>query len=446
MRPGFDSRRLLLTGALAGLAVRVLLLPLPGTSDVRAWKVWSYGAVTGGVTHVYGVGGTPPERRLLSYGGERATVDYPPLALYELYAVGLVYRALFPEYPNTAALTVAVKGPVVLADLVLAGLLWWWARRVAGSARANETVLTYWLNPAIILNGAVLGYLDPLCGLPAVAALMAAPARPALAGALFAAAVLTKVQALLVAPGIGLALWRGRAREPVRALAGAAATAAAVLLPVVLAGAWRNLGQALHSLTTHDMLSGQAANLWWIATYAIRVWDGVGYLKLGLWEAMTAPVRILPLSTIVDVLRWPDPKPVALLVVAATIGWASWRHRAVRDVYQLAALAAFVVDAYFVLSVQVHENHQYLALPMLAVAAVGRPSYRGLLAVLSALAALNLNLFYGLGEEVGYAIPRGLTVIDLTVVLALANLAVLGWFARRLLGEAAVLPPAAPVG
>ena len=33
---------------------------------------------------MYGVGGTPPERRLHEYGGRQATVDYPPVALYEL--------------------------------------------------------------------------------------------------------------------------------------------------------------------------------------------------------------------------------------------------------------------------------------------------------------------------------------------------------------------------
>ncbi len=439
-------------GVLVGAALRLLALPLPGTSDLRAWKVWSYGAVTGGVTQVWGVGGTPPERRLLSYAGERATVDYPPLALYELYAAGLAYRAAFPDYPDTAVLTAAVKVPALVADVALAVLLSVWAQRIGGRARGRATALAYWLNPAVILNGAVLGYLDPLFGLPAVAALLAAPGRPMLAGALFAASALTKVQAVLVGPVVALALWRSR--QPgtalVRAVAGALASAGVVLAPVVWAGAWRNLLQALHSLTGHDMLSGQAANLWWIATYLIRVWDGVSYLKLGVWEAVTAPVRILPLSTIVEVLKWPDPKPAALILVAATVLWALWRHRAVDDVFQHAALAAFIVDAYFVLFVQVHENHQYLVVPLLVVAAAGRPAYRGALALFSGLAALNLNLFYGLGEDVGYAVPRWITVIDATVVLSVMNLVALVWFARRLLREAgqplAELPPSAVQG
>lgn len=58
--------------------------------------------------------------------------------------------------------------------------------------------------------------------------------------------------------------------------------------------------------------------------------------------------------------------------------------------------------------------------------------------------ALNLNLFYGFGEPTGYALPRGLTVLDATVWLALANCAALAWHARTLNREArvAVLPAA----
>ena len=47
----------------------------------------------------------------------------------------------------------------------------------------------------------------------------------------------------------------------------------------------------------------------------------------------------------------------------------------------------------------------------------------------SAVVALNLNLFYGFGDGIGYALPRAITVVDATVVVALAQL-LLAFMAR----------------
>ena len=67
------------------------MLPLDGTEDVFVWKTWSYGALNQGVTQLYGVGGSPPTRGLVHWGNRATTVDYPPMALYEL-AIAERYR------------------------------------------------------------------------------------------------------------------------------------------------------------------------------------------------------------------------------------------------------------------------------------------------------------------------------------------------------------------
>ena len=71
--------------------VRVAALPLPGTEDTGTWKIWMF-AASSDVTSVYGVGGEPPTRGILEWQGLRTTVDYPPVALYELGLAGRVYR------------------------------------------------------------------------------------------------------------------------------------------------------------------------------------------------------------------------------------------------------------------------------------------------------------------------------------------------------------------
>jgi hypothetical protein len=57
----------------------------------------------------------------------------------------------------------------------------------------------------------------------------------------------------------------------------------------------------------------------------------------------------------------------------------------------------------------------------------------------SAIFALNLNMFYGISEYIpGYAFPRTLTIIDATVILALVNCAALAWHAVVLRRESAL--------
>jgi hypothetical protein len=74
--------------------------------------------------------------------------------------------------------------------------------------------------------------------------------------------------------------------------------------------------------------------------------------------------------------------------------------------------------------------------PLLALAAILRPRLRPLFIIVSAICALNMNLFYGIGRGVGWAVPRGITLIDATVVLSAINILALIWHARLIRREA----------
>ena len=80
----------------------------------------------------------------------------------------------------------------------------------------------------------------------------------------------------------------------------------------------------------------------------------------------------------------------------------------------------------------------FRSVPLLTLAAAGRPRFVPVLVAVSLVFGLNLNVFYGVSEGVGYAIPRSLTPIDLTVILAVANSAVLAWHAAVLRRECLV--------
>ena len=219
-------------------AVRLAALPLRGTEDVLTWKIWMIEA-SKDVTILYGVGGHPPVRGELHWMHHTTTVDYPPVALYELGAVGVFYRLFDPGLTDRRMLTAAVKIPGFLFGIALTVFLWWTVLRLTGDRdRADWVALAYWANPATILNGEVLGYLDPLMMLPAIASLVLLHFRaPEWAGASLAIAMLTKPQALLIAPVLALGAWRtGGIRALVTAGVGGAITAGVIVLPYALVG------------------------------------------------------------------------------------------------------------------------------------------------------------------------------------------------------------------
>jgi hypothetical protein len=406
-------------------------LPLDGTEDVMVWKTWSYGALHQGVTTLYGVGGHPPVRGVVHWRARSTTVDYPPVALYELAAIGRIYQAVSPQFDNTRWLNFTIKLPGFIADLGLAWLLYRLALRRDTAASARWASAAYWANPAAILNGSVLGYLDPLMALPAIGSVAAAAmGTPMLAGGLIAIACLTKAQAIFLVPIVALAVWNSSPTMPALAAArtvlAAAIAAVAILLPYLWIGAGPNVWQGVSSLLRHDMLSADAANLWWVFTFFMRAWYAVA--DMGAWAAWTMPMKILGISTIVR-LGYPDPRPLATTAVALAALWALSRARHSRDLSLFCALGAFVVHAYFVLGVAVHENHLYLAVPLLALAAGARPRLRPVHIAVSAVIALNLLLFFGLGRGIPLP-PRTFTIIDSTVLLAAANCALLVWHGR----------------
>lgn len=435
------TSRFFATLLLLGALVRCAALPLGGTHDTVPWRIWSYNAATEGVSRLYGVEGTPPEWRTLSYLGAEGQATYPPLALYELGLAGRAYRALnHGTFPNTWPLMVAIKMPGMLADIGTALLIYFVVRRI-DERTARWSTVAYWLNPGIVLDGAALGYLDPQFMLPILASLVAASfGRAALAGVLAAAAVLTKPQPVIMGPAIALALWYSTSDATLRitrygwSLVAGVLCAAVITGPVFVAGGGPNLLQAMGRLEAHDMLSGNASNVWWIVGWVVRALYSIE--DYGVWGAFTHETRILAISRFIEV-GGPNPRTLATLMVVVAMGWAVWTTRRGRDLWLWAALSAFLVHAYAVLAVQVHENHLFAAVPLLVLAAAGRPGFRPVLLVVSAIFALNLNIFYGISEDSGWAIPRSLTVIDMSVVLAAVNCAALAWHGRVLAREAA---------
>jgi hypothetical protein len=422
----------------SGILLRVAALPLPGTEDVPVFKAWSRQAILGGPASVYRSG--PPRVPGGTYVGQLTILSYPPLALYEMLPASLLYSLWSPTFRDTVLLTVMVKLFPLVADAGLAVLIFWSVRHFRLFENRDgkndddwRAASRYWVNPGAILTTAALGYTDPLVAAPALGALVATQTGGlALAGALFGAAVMTKPQGLLIGPAIAVAIWhRGdRWRGAASAIAGFGVTALLVMTPMLLAGVGSRVVAALRWLIGQDMLSGQAANVWWIAGYLIEVREAHWTMRLS--AALTRPAEIIRISTVMA-SGWPNPRVVSGAAVIALTVWTMFRVPRNRvNILSVVAIAALAVHGYFVLATNVHENHLFLAIPLLAITATGRIAYRSLFWTVSLIHALNLNLFYGLSLETcrWCGLPRGATLIDATVVLAFVNICALAWHVR----------------
>jgi hypothetical protein len=458
-RSGLDSRgRLAVAGLLLlGLLLRLPGLPLLGTGDTYIWKVWAYTAATRGVTHVYPLKGRadwPPltlaaidqvrHGKLLpgwnTYNRHSGPTDYPPGALYVLWGVGKLYQAVFaPTFADSATFNVLVKIPLVLADAGIAALIFWAVRRRGTPGRSGVAWVAagaYWGNPTAIVAGSILGYYDALYGLPLVAALGAlAVGRYALGWVGWAAALMVKIQALVLGPALGLlSLRRGPAR--LVAYGGAAVgTLGLVCLPFlargtfvgVLAGVGANT-PGLGAATYEDYLSANQVNLWWLWSY---FWEwNAEHKGPGVLVRIVPPSMIQEMG-IADLNLWGEALFVAFFVLTAAIWWFGSRGRGDR---RLRVTDLFLVPLQFygatMLLPSIHENHLLLAIPLLALlvglaAVAGPPGQLRRLAVLygalSLIVGLNLVLFYGFGKGAWAPVPRMWFGLDGTVLLAAAN-------------------------
>jgi hypothetical protein len=427
------------TALIVGALIRIAILPVGATAIDDSWRAWSYHAATRGPWNLYG-----PKGSTVTFGGIDAPVVYPPLALDEFALIGRAHLARTGgRFDNDVALTRTIKGAIVLADAALTALVFLAVRRAADTARAWWAAMAYWINPAVLM-ATTLGYVDVLLAIPAVGAVIAASyGRAWITGSLFAVAVMTKPQGLFVGPVAALALWNaGDAESGVTRLRGAitaaALTAAVIAAPVAIAGHPYYMLRSIAVLAGHNMLSALAFNLWWIVSYVLTA----AAARAG---GMGAALRVTPeIVTHAEAMArgFPNPRVVGLLLLTAAVAWALTRAARVRDLGMHAALGAVIVLSYFTLSVQVHENHFFLALPLLAIAAALRPAFAPVFAALSVAFALNLYLPFGVRGDGAPPALTALTVVDPGVIVAAIVCGLFVWLAVVFARACATVVPA----
>jgi hypothetical protein len=144
-------------------------------------------------------------------------------------------------------------------------------------------------------------------------------------------------------------------------------------------------------------------------------------------------------------IGYPNFRVVGSVLTSASLAWAMWRIWPGVSKSVAAAVAAWCVFAYMMLGAQVHENHFYMTMPMLALAAGELRELRWAYWWSSMIFTANLYVFEGFGAGYPSLIDRRWTFIDMTVLLALANFVVFGLFTRQIVRLTRV-PPVAVAG
>jgi hypothetical protein len=409
------------------LGVWLAFQPAHPLSDVSHYKYWTRLVTTEGLTGLYA--GTYPESYAI----------YPPVPMLGLWLVGALYQRLVdPSFGLDSALasawlTTAIRLLALAVHLALGLVLYRLLRRGAAGWQAAVSAGVYLVNPGALWDVAVWAQPDAWHALFLLLAVWQAGwGRSAGAGLWLGLALMTKPQAWVLAPVIVIGL--ARRAGPVglvRAALTGGVVVALVVLPFALAG---RLGQLLtlprQISSVMPVASANAHNVWWIVTRATEpfVLDsaplaaGLSYRQAGL---------TLLLATLVFAL------------------WPAWRAR---DVWELAAVAAFFAQAWFCLTVGAHENHQFMLFPLLCLVWWRDRFLAAILLVLVVAFSFNVMAHdFGLVEQVEAGLgpafrPAQLlaSVVNLLVMLAWGGWLAIGrtWSATR--SRAPRSRPAAP--
>ncbi len=304
---------------------------------------------------------------------------YPPLTLYFYWIAGHIYQAgMDPTFEIGRALadptlTAMIKVPAMAFHLLTAAGIYWATFRRFGRRTAVISSAGYALQPGVLFDIAVWGQPDSVHSFFVLLTVLCLTSRRmAWAGASFALAAMTKPQAWIMAPLFVFFVWRrhGLGHLARSGVAGAA-VALVVVSPFFWYGTWRQLLRLPGQIATvAPFVSANAHNLWWLVVQEhASVIPDFERFHFGLTYS-----------------------EVGLLLVATTVLFSLSRLSDAPLSRTLPAIAAFQAFAFFMVTTKAHENHAFLALPLLSLVWVRSPSLRWVYLALSVTFLANIVL------------------------------------------------------
>lgn len=351
-------------------------------------------------------------------------VLYPPFAMVALWMAGAMGQVLDGATSAVSIVLVTVKMYGIAGDILLSLLLVHLLRDRSTRMRVAAAAAIA-LNPAFWYVSAIWGQIDSIYVLLMVASIAAlANGRFASGWAGWILSVGWKLQALALAPLIAARTLR--VRGPAALVTYGLVTVGLVALLTIFlpAAGWDGYLARLWPAAGGRTIS--AFNSWYLM---VALSDGLGGVAAGPPGSLRATVI-----------------GVALVAAcAAAVAYATWRNSS----FELALPAAALVIAAFVLLTGMRERYLLAAIPFMALVGlgwqVGAVDRMGLVAFCALTATQMINLLAVGSPAPGLWVnifssaapgPLSNTIFVMGVVAAAANVAVLVWAMRRVIGAA----------
>ena len=321
----FAKRELVILAVMLAVSflVRVLLFPLQGYPiDTNDFTSWFNTASTHGIRPFYTL----------------TWADYPPFNVYIFWLFGSLANSA-----STYGISVVnfIKLAPNLFDLGTAALIYFFVRKQASFKLGLAATILYAFNPAVLFNAAVWGQFDAIYTFFLVLSLvLALKSKPELSAAILAIALLTKPQAIALAPLIAFLIYR---KSGWKRMLFSVVTFAVTIIVVVLPFQWN--GSPLAGLSQvyfggfgqYAVTSVNAFNLW------------------GLY-ALWAP------DTGIFIVGW------ALFIAFAIFIFYFFHKRFKVSGEMVAFFSAFMfLFAFFMLPTRIHERYLFPAISVLAL-------------------------------------------------------------------------------
>jgi Gpi18-like mannosyltransferase len=365
-----------------GLAfvIRVILFPLQGyQNDMGTFISWFNTAADYGPRLFYSA---------VSW------CDYPPFNIYLFWSFGSLAQAL--NLFGTPYVTYIVKLVPNIFDLLIAGLIYGFARKQLNFKLSLLAAALYVFNPAVIFNAAVWGQFDAIYTLFLLLSLiLALKSKPELSAVSFAVAVLTKPQAIALLPLIAFVIFK---KSNVKHILFSVAAFVATIFAVILPMQWSNPITFLKDIyfgaySGYEYTSINAFNLWGL--FGLWIPDGNLYI---LGWALFAGFSLFTLYVVNN--RWGKSDQMLIF------------------------FAAFMLFfAFFMLPTRIHERYLFPAISVLALMFVFVKKTRLLYGIITTTFLTNvayvlywLNLYSNLGYSYGPNLSGDPVVLAVAVV------------------------------
>ncbi len=378
----FDKREIAVLTGILGLSflIRVALFPLQGyQNDINTFVSWFNTAADYGPHLFYSA---------VSW------CDYPPFNIYLFWGFGSIAQSL--GLFGTPFITYIVKIVPNIFDILIAGLIFFFARKQLSFKFSLIGAALYAFNPAVIFNAAIWGQFDAIYTLFLLLSLiLALKSKPELSAVSFAVGVLTKPQAIALLPLIAFVIFK---KSGIKRTLTSAVSLIATVFVVILPMQWSNPITFLSDIyfgaySGYEYTSINAFNTWGL--FGLWVPDGNLYI---LGWALFAAFSIFTLYVVNK--RWDKSDQMIIF------------------------FAAFMLFfAFFMLPTRIHERYLFPAIAVLALMFPFVKRARLLYGVITVTFLTNvayvlywLNLYLSLGYNYSPNLSGDIVVLTIAVI------------------------------